>query len=264
MRQFIKITHEVPVSMFKYERIFNDFPYLLSHLLIKSSPHFNQEYYDYYKERVKGAEYSILDNSCYELGKPVNNKDYLKVIDEFKPTHIILPDFPFDGEKTIQYSLDFYGSYFADREDRQRYKFIGVLHGRDLAGYVNCLKEFTKMPFVDTIGLNVSPREDFSDYLRPHILAYILKNQSQFKKKIHFLGVFNIGELQKYSRAERELIFSLDTSAPIMCGANGIDFATTKKYQKPKEKIADNMGMVFDTACENLILKNIRTFRSII
>ena len=97
------ISHEVPKALFEKERYFNDYPYILAHLLNK-----DKEYTDYYRTRINNSEYSILDNSAYELdGKPMSSNIMYELGEEFRPTHIVLPDKFQNCKKTCELAIDF-------------------------------------------------------------------------------------------------------------------------------------------------------------
>jgi len=72
------ISHEIPKALFPQHHFVNDYPYLLCHLLHFGGPHFDPAYATFYKEIVKEYEYSILDNSAFELGDSYDLIFYLK------------------------------------------------------------------------------------------------------------------------------------------------------------------------------------------
>lgn len=75
----MQISHEVPISLLKKSKDFNDYDYCLLHLLEKP------EYKKYYKEAAKEGRKVLLDNSLFELGDAMDPKTLCKATNEIKP-----------------------------------------------------------------------------------------------------------------------------------------------------------------------------------
>ena len=85
------------------------------------------------------------------------------------------------------------------------------------------------------------------------------------KLKVHLLGLQNYSEYQLYNKEDKELIRSVDSSAPIIYGWNGIKFGFGGTVApKPKEKLADNLDREVNDKEMDLITHNVLTIREII
>lgn len=83
----MRISHEVPISLLKESRKFNDYSYCLVHLLDEYP-----EYKDFYKEEIKLGRSVLLDNSLFELETLFDGDIFAQKIVEMKPTEYIIPD----------------------------------------------------------------------------------------------------------------------------------------------------------------------------
>ena len=86
------VSHEIPKQLFPSHDFISDYPYVLAHLLMEDTKHYDKEYAEFYKNKLKEEEYSILDNSCYELGDSIDYKILYELGEQYKPSHLILPD----------------------------------------------------------------------------------------------------------------------------------------------------------------------------
>ena len=76
------ISHEIPKALFDRHDEVSDYPYVLGHLLSLDT-----EYADFYKQKIERAEYSILDNSAFELGKSIPMEELYELGKEYLPTN---------------------------------------------------------------------------------------------------------------------------------------------------------------------------------
>lgn len=66
------VAHEVPICLLEQSRQYNNYEYILPHLLDKFSA-----YKDYMLQAKKDGRYIIMDNSLHELGVPYNDERLL-------------------------------------------------------------------------------------------------------------------------------------------------------------------------------------------
>lgn len=259
MSHKIKISHEVPKELFNISKFFNDYPYVLGHLVEK-----DYDYKEFYKQELKNADFSILDNSAFELGKSIPFEELMLAARYLKPTHLVLPDTVHNKQKTIDDTLLFWSKY------RQELKVlniepIGVVQGNSFEELLQCIENyhykdinFIAIPFDCISG---------TDYgvIRYQFLKWLIKTMS-FENvsnlKIHFLGLQNPQELLLYSKEERSLIHSIDTSSPILHGFMGNKF---NKWgcndAKPKLKLADNLDIKITQEQMGIITNNVLQFK---
>ena len=271
----IKVSHEVPLSLMEQSRQFNDYDYALAHLV-----NFNVQYKDFFVESRKLKRDVFLDNSCYELGKPVQNAELYKATKLCSPTHVILPDYPGSKDKTLDYSLKFTETI---KKLEYQGKFIGVIQGENYDEYVECYKSFDKelregdwiaIPF-RVRGFDEEAMKSANTGTQVHAYSRILLIQKMMKDNIintgrdhHLLGCSDPVEFSTYTynyhrRKKYQFIKSLDTSCPVILamfkkalGPSGLG------EEKLAHKVADNMEKVLDESQMKLLDENIGSFRS--
>ena len=261
------ISHEIPSALFPYHDLINNYPYVLAHLLGK-----NETYTTFYKQKLQEAEYSILDNSAFELGKPIDGKLLLDLALEFQPTHIVVPDELHNLEGTKQ----LFGKFNQLVNDEKHpythtqlddFKYIGVCQGKNIEEASECFDFFTRKEKIDIIAIpfdlfpdsdNITDRFRFLNHLYYNVFTKTLGNI-----KIHLLGCKNPVEFQLFKHSPiAPYIHSIDTSSPIVNGFVGNKLNEHGLTQpKPKEKLADNIDRELSTGDITNIIDNVIKFR---
>ena len=261
------ISHEIPKALFSRHDFVSDYPYVLCHLLLEGTKHYDKEYAEFYKEKLKDHKFSVLDNSLFELGDSIDYKKLYKYGEEYKPSHLILPDCLHNAEITKERALTYL------KEFKSTPKLIGVVQGKNYKEIEDMVKFFCNLPEVDIIAIpfdimKTSIPEDLSEEEKKVwrvgiVKNYVIPNLTN-KKKLHLLGCATVFEFEMYTEKELKHIYSVDTSAPIMYGIEGIDFNDcTVKTPKPNAKLAESLDTVLDTEQIGFITKNIHYFRNI-
>lgn len=255
----IKISHEIPKQLFPYHDLISDYPYVLGHLLNN-----DRGYTEFYKEKLKTAPYSILDNSAFELGQSIPGDELYELGEEFKPTHLVLPDKVNDYKQTMENAVEYLGKYKSDSVE-----YIGVCQGDTFEKIADCIDFYVEKK-VDIIALPFDLVPD-SDYVtvRFRFLNWWYANRYRHfgrLHKFHLLGCQNPVEFQLYKYNQKHLtgfIYSLDTSSPIVNGWSGNKLGPNGlTTPKPKDKLADNLDIKLSEEQTNLIFENVKTFRS--
>lgn len=255
--KFPLISHEIPKQLFSNHDFICQYPYLLCHLLSKEY-HYDPEYATFYKGAVKRFGYSILDNSCFELGFPVKTDTLIEVANEYNPTHIVLPDAFRDFKGTIQLAEENLPKLIGKTNS----KLFAVVQGKTLQEALDCYDFFDKVEEIDVIGINFMRFPESNNATRYDFFKLLLQTR-KITKKIHFLGCENPGEFKQYKQSEMDKVFSIDTSSPIINGWKGNRFATEGLLvPKPKDKLADNLDMVLTQENIDLIAYNVNMFRN--
>lgn len=269
------ISHEIPKALFPQHHFVNDYPYLLCHLLHFGGPHFDPAYATFYKEIVKEYEYSILDNSAFELGDSYDPNILFEIGEQYKPSHLILPDALHNKALTQARAL----AYIAKFGGKSTPKFIGVLQGKSIEEFVELYNFYCTVDEIEVIAvpfdLFTKEEYDYTTYkiydnidYKLHRVAVIsdLISKVEMKKPLHLLGCATPKEFTLYPQRLREYIKSVDTSAPIVYGWNGIKFETNINLDltvdKPKEKLAENLDIVLQHSQVSTIAYNVRQFRT--
>lgn len=258
------ISHEIPKELFPIHDLLNDYPYVLAHLIGN-----DKEYTKFYIEKCKTATYSILDNSAFELGKSVDFEVLCKAAELLKPTHVIIPDWVNNCEKTIEFGeafLKFLESRYGGAYSIP-FKLITVLQGENIGELYKCFNRFKEYSYlIDTVALpfDTIPGTDY------HNIRYIVFQQMKevfkdHKMQVHLLGLQNYSEYQLYSKEDKEIIRSVDSSAPIIYGWNKFKFNWGgTDIPKPKEKLADNLNREITSEEMECITHNVLQIRQII
>jgi hypothetical protein len=260
------ISHEIPKQLFPIHDIINDYPYVLGHLL-----NLDKDYAYFYKKKLENAPFSILDNSAFELGKSIPFEELHQLSVEYKPTHLVLPDVVNNYEKTRSNAVEYINQYRDSYDNPLEY--IGVCQGNSFEEIAECIDLYI-INGVDIIALPFDLiRESEWVTVRYRFLKWWIKNHynkipdwySSRNIKLHLLGCQNPIEfaLYKDNPIMQKLIFSLDTSSPIINGWIGNKFLEDGLItEKPKAKLADNLDIKLNEKQLELISYNIRKFKS--
>jgi hypothetical protein len=79
----------------------------------------------------------------------------------------------------------------------------------------------------------------------------------------HLLGASDWREFEHYNNAEFDFIKSVDTSAPIINGAEGVRFDYDMVYTKPKHKLEHYFEMNLENRLDDIKF-NVEVFKSLI
>lgn len=257
------ISHEIPKQLFPIHDIINDYPYVLGHLL-----NLDKEYAAFYKKKLETASFSILDNSAFELGRSIPFEELYELSQEYKPTHLVLPDVVNNYEKTKSNAVEYLNKY---TDDSNTLEYIGVCQGDSFEEIADCIDLYV-INQVDIIALPFDLIKD-SEWVtvRYRFLKWWIKkyyhytNQYYRNVKFHLLGCQNPIEfaLYKDNPILEKLIYSIDTSSPIINGWVGNKFLEDGLLaQKPKDKLADNLDIKLNDEQLELISYNVRKFKS--
>ena len=249
------LSHEIPKALFPYQSLISDYPYALGHLLGK-----DKEYSEFYKYQFKNSAFGILDNACFELGKSIDSKELAELIEEYTPSHYILPDKLHDQKETLEMGEEFLSLYNRNLDSAP----IGVVQGKSFNELIQCIQWYLDhhVRFI-AIPFDPLPDSEFGItryFFFKEIFDYYVKKNVGVKW--HFLGCQNPSEFQLYSPEMKEFIYSVDTSSPIITGWNGIkygEFGYSKP--KPKEKLADSLDIKLSYDQIQDIIYNVKKFK---
>lgn len=255
----MKISHEVPIDLFHESIEFNDYPYVLGHLIKLDS-----KYREFYKQQLRVSDFSILDNSAFELGKSIPFEELMSVARELRPTHLVLPDTVHDKLTTLEDSIDFYNKFCEELRELEITP-IGVVQGNSFEDLYECVVKYM-MSGILYIAIPFDCIKD-TDYgtIRFLFFRYLyskLGSNRMSQLELHFLGLQNPQEMLLYSSFEKEFITSIDSSSPILHGVVGNKFTEWgTNSTKPKLKLADNLNIEISTDTWEIIENNINHFK---
>lgn len=254
------ISHEIPKALFPFHEDINGYPYLLAHLLSEKY-NLDKEYASFYKKVASDSALSYLDNSCYELGYPIDTPTLVDIGNEYQVSHIVIPDAYKDLRNTIKLAEENIPLIVGKTKAR----LFAVLQGRSIEEMFLCYDFFASIDAVDVIGINFTTLEESDNASRGDFFELLLQNRI-VEKKIHFLGVQSPYEILRYTPEQKSRIFSIDTSNPVITGWSGYRYKDDIdiNYTKPREKLADNLNKELSVDQLDDIFYNINKFKEFV
>lgn len=257
----IKINHELPESLLKYSIEFNDYEFVLPHLLDKSPG-----YKKFMLEAKEKGRYIIMDNSLHELGEAYN-WDRLKFwVNELKPNEFIVPDVWENKNETLRNA-----KYFKQFQYPKETKLVAVIQGKNIGeiteSYV-ILKDLGYEKIAFSYGASFYERlvEHSNPFVskalgRVTLIHSLLKRGIMSNKdKIHLLGCSLPQEFIYYK--DLKIIESLDTSNPVMAALDGVKYESYGLLEKPKSNLNNSFDKIDNLDIE-LLKYNTTKFKEI-
>jgi len=260
------ISHESPISLLQESLKYNDYDYILVHLL-EQEP----EYLSFFENNSKNGRRSIMDTSIFELGEAFDIEKYAYWVDRIKTTVYILPDVLENCNQTIRNTQEFKEKY----SSKLKGNTIGVIQGKSYEELVSCYKCLDKVLNVDKIAISFDysfykhlfshPNKWVSFMMGRVMLINKLVNDNilNTKKPHHLLGCSNPIEFKFYKNSLYDFIDSIDTSSPIVHGLHNITYnEDIGNWDKVTVKLADLIKATpteENIACIN---NNIRLFKN--
>ena len=235
----MQISHEVPISLLKKSKDFNDYDYCLLHLLEKP------EYKKYYKEAAKEGRKVLLDNSLFELGDAMDPKTLCEATNEIKPYWYVVPDCLNDMQTTIDRFEDWKKNYQKDAYGLS----IGVVQGKTWDEMKECyaymsinadkiaIPCITATPFLTSFPNAKNNLERSMLGRQKFIRDLMAMGVWNFDKPHHLLGCTLAREFK--DPIYNDYIETIDTSNPIVAGIKGLKYSVNGLEEKPSIKLCD-------------------------
>jgi hypothetical protein len=176
-----KISHIVPIELKYATEKYSDMHLLLLHWALKS-----KEYIDFFAASTK---YKILDNSFYELKKPLATNTLLEYAEKLAVQEVVAPDYMYNKDKTIKSTKEFIS------KNKGKFNVQAVVCGKDLQELIDCFIEFNHMEGVDIIAIS---KHGFKNGQMTFFEArqfLLQKIAHKSRKPIHLLGANSIAEM---------------------------------------------------------------------
>lgn len=256
----MKISHELPISLFPHSQIWNDYEYCLPIFMDKYP-----EYREFFLEAQKQGRFIIMDNSLFE-GYTHTFQDLTEKINLIQPNIFIVPD---EWNNSIATAKN--AKYWKQFTLPERTKLMIVLQGKTVNEihllYQQCIDlGYTHFAFnhssVVYQELGGSENELANQSVGRVMLIEYLRSQKVIKDHhyIHLLGASTPQEFTYYRDNCPNLIKSVDTSNPIIVGALGQRYDNVGLLTKPKNKIEEFMEKDLEPQIEDIIF-NINKFK---
>lgn len=257
----MKVSHELPLSLLKYGYEWNDYDYALPLFL---------ERYDIYRKYFTKARidnrFIILDNGLFE-GHFHSNSELIKSIEKIEPDIFIVPDAWNDAITTIRSAKSWIINYKKDLPERT--KLMAVLQGKSMGELITSYQTLLDLGYTH-IALNHSsdaylklypdlPRLEAQVKGRISLVSNLISsNLLNLNGYHHLLGCSLPQEFKHYFGIEP--IKSVDTSNPILVGAEGKRYEDIGIDWKPTQKLEHYFEKDLEGSLEDIIF-NVNKFK---
>ena len=259
----MKVSHEVPLCFLEESLKFNDYDYCLPHLMDQY-----EEYKNFFINSRDNGRYIMMDNSLHELGVPYTKERLLYWLYELQPNEFFVPDYWEDKTQSIVSAREWINT----QKSFPDITFIAVVQAKNIQEALECYQTYKDLGYKKiafSYGASYynevcpHPNKDLGKALGRIQVITQLQNWGVINKtdRVHLLGCAVPQEFGWYK--DITYIESIDTSNPIMAGAEGIKYSNGGLYEKPKM----NMNTCFDQQYyyfdDFSILHNVLMFKKI-
>lgn len=137
------IAHECPINLLDQIQKFTEYDFCLVHLLDEQ-----EKYRDYFiKSKISGRTI-FLDNSCFELGEPYDEKKYRYWINELNPLYYVVPADNNSYKRTIDIT-----KRWIENPPNSFSSPIAVCVGNTKKEAMKCFVKLIEIPSVRKIGI---------------------------------------------------------------------------------------------------------------
>jgi len=258
----VKISHEVPFCLLKKSREFNDYDYLLPHLMDE-----NEEYRNFFYESKKMWRYIVMDNSLHELGEAYDYDRLRFWVNELKPNEFIVPDVWMNCSQTAAQA-----KYWRQFKYPKKTKLTAVIQGENKNQAYLCANLLAELGYDKLcVSYGATWYNDFFPHTNADMgkaLGRVRFVQGLFKLnqlkdiKFHLLGCSIPQEFSWYDNNPR--IESIDTSNPVMAALEGIWYNDNGLNTKPKANMNDFFDIDFRKVDYLNVIHNTRRFKEIV
>jgi hypothetical protein len=256
-----KVNHEVPLCLLEDSKDFNDYEFILPHLLDQ-----DEDYVKYMVQAKSEGRYIIMDNSLHELGVTYGKDRLLYWINELKPNEFIIPDVWCDTNASIVNARE-----WTQIELPKGVTKVAVVQAKTFIGAYSCYQTYNDLGYekiafsygADYYNEHSShPNKNIAKSLgRLEVISKLYKvGTIKSTDRVHLLGCQVPQEFSWYK--DMPFIESIDTSNPIMATLDGIQYGHNGLTEKPKSNMNDNF---YTTDIDyNLLDWNLRMFKKLL
>jgi len=259
----MKISHELPLSLMHNAYEWNDYDYCLPHLIDK----YNQYKLFFQKSRLD-KRFIIMDNGLFE-GVVHTTEDLIEKIHLIRPNIFIVPDEWNDANATLRNAKSWMINYKQGLP--KSVELMAVCQGKDLLELTTTYQILVDLGYThiafnhSSIAYQSLGHEDHlknSMYGRMEFIRRLVE-KSIIRKTVyhHLLGCSLPQEFMAYK--DWDFIKSVDTSNPILVGAEGERYSDNGILWKPKNKLEHYFEMNLDDKLEDIIF-NVDKFKQYI
>ena len=261
----MKISHELPLSLMHHAYKWNDYDYCLPHLIDQYD-----QYKIFFQKSRLDKRFIIMDNGLFE-GVFHTVEDLLEKIDLVRPNIFIVPDAWNDANATIRNAKHWMINFRADIP--KEVELMAVCQGKDMGELITTYQTLCDLGYTH-IAFNhssIAYRKEY-DGSMPDLKAQMYGRMEFIRRLVesgtirksyyhHLLGCSLPQEFMSYG--DWKFIKSVDTSNPILVGAEGKKYNDSGLTWKPKEKLEHYFEMNLEDKIEDIKF-NVEKFRTFI
>ena len=258
----MKVFHELPLSLINYAYEWTDGDYCLPHLLDEST-----RYKTFFQKSRIDKRFIIMDNGLFE-GVDHTIADLLSKINLIHPDVFIVPDAWNDSTSTIRSAKHWMLNY----KDKlpEGVNLMAVCQGKTMGELITTYQILVDLGYKH-IAFNHSSIAYATKYPELDILKAQMYGRMEFIRRLvadsiihptyyhHLLGCSLPQEFMVYK--DWKFVKSVDTSNPILVGAEGVRYTDSGINFKPKEKLAHYFEKDLSGQKEDIIF-NVNKFKS--
>jgi hypothetical protein len=260
----MKISHELPLSLMHNAYKWNDYDYCLPHLIDKYD-----QYRIFFQKSRLDKRFIIMDNGLFE-GVEHTTEDLLDKINLVRPNVFVVPDAWNDANATLVNAKSWIINY--KKGLPEGVNLMAVCQGKDMTELITTYQTLVDLGYTH-IAFNHSSIAYQQECSGMDSLKAAMYGRMEFIRRLvqsgtirkthyhHLLGCSLPQEFMSYS--DWPFIKSVDTSNPILVGAEGEKYTNSGMTWKPKEKLEYYFEMNLEDKMENIIF-NVNKFRSFI
>jgi len=260
----MKISHELPLSLMHNAYKWNDYDYCLPHLI----DHYDQ-YRTFFQKSRLDKRFIIMDNGLFE-GVVHTTEDLLEKINLVRPNIFIVPDAWNDANTTLVNAKSWMINFKENLPESVN--LMAVCQGKDIGELITTYQTLVDIGYTH-IAFNHSSIAYQNEYTGMDHLKASMYGRMEFIRRLvqsgairkthyhHLLGCSLPQEFMSYG--DWPFIKSVDTSNPILVGAEGIRYADSGLTFKPKEKLEHYFEKDLNGQIEDIIF-NVNRFRKFI
>jgi len=234
----MKVSHELPLSLLQYSKTWNDYEYCLPHLLDQ-----NEQYRIHFQKARLDKRFIIMDNGLFE-GVEHTTEDLLDKINLVRPDIFIVPDAWNDSATTLRNAKHWMINYKPNLPEGV--ELMAVCQGKDMSDLITTYQILVDIGYKH-IAFNhssIAYTNEYPEYSKLSAQMYgrrnfvnrLLETKTLVKSNYHHLLGCSLPQEFTYYKG-MEFINSVDTSNPIIVGAQGKRYEDGGLMFKPSEKL---------------------------
>jgi hypothetical protein len=234
----MKVSHELPLALMHNAYKWNNYDYCLPHLIDQYD-----QYKIFFQKSRLDKRFIIMDNGLFE-GVLHTTEDLLEKINLVRPNIFIVPDAWNDSNTTLVNAKSWMINFKENLPEGVN--LMAVCQGNDMGELITTYQTLIDLGY-EHIAFNHSSIAYQNEYTGMDHLKASMYGRMEFIRRLvqsgtirkshyhHLLGCSLPQEFMSYS--DWKFVKSVDTSNPILVGAEGKRYSDSGLTWKPKEKL---------------------------